>query len=307
MEDEHRQVPTAGPRIADVKVNALDDGPGIRSTVFFKGCPLDCVWCQNPESLSPHRELQVSAERCIACARCIDVCPEGSARTVSNAQDRTHCRVCGTCVESCPSGARRVVGDDADLDDLVKCLVRDAPFYRRSGGGVTLSGGEPTLYMEFAGSLAEALSARGIPVLLETCGHFSWEAFERMLLPYLHTIYYDVKLEDPRTHRRYTGRDNHRILDNLQRIAGIPGPDVLPRIPLVPGITDTDGNLTGLASLLKKMGFTRVALLPYNPLWLSKRRALGLAPAYTRTDWMDDAELARCREPFQARGLEISP
>ena len=294
-------------RIVDLKRDSLDDGPGIRSVVFFKGCPLRCVWCQNPEALSSRPELQVTMDACVACGRCVEACPARHARPAPARPDPGGCEVCGACVTACPSGARRVVGDEVALDDLVARLARDEPFFRRSGGGVTLSGGEPTRHMAFAGALAAALSARGIHVLLETCGHFEWPSFERDLLPHLGAVYVDVKLMDPEAHRRHTGLHNQTILDNLRRLAHAAreraGLEVLPRVPLVPGITDSDENLSAIAVALSELGFPRAALLPYNPLWLTKHRALGHEPSYTHPDWMSDAELVRCQRPFRAHGL----
>jgi pyruvate formate lyase activating enzyme len=293
--------------IVDVKRDSLDDGPGIRSVVFFKGCPLRCVWCQNPEAVSSRPELQVTAGRCVACGRCVDACGGGHARPAPDGIPRDGCEVCEACVDACPSGARRVVGDEVALDDLLARLARDEPFFRRSGGGVTLSGGEPTRHMAFAGALAAALSARGIHVLLETCGHFEWGAFERDLLPHLSAVYVDVKIMDPQAHRRHTGLDNRTIEENLERlspaVAVYSDLVVLPRVPLVPGITDSDENLEAVAARLSVLGFDRVALLPYNPLWLAKARALHREPSYAHTEWMSPAEVARCRAPFEALGL----
>ncbi len=299
-----QDTPTA--LITDVKKNALDDGPGIRSVVFFKGCPLDCVWCQNPEAVSPRPELQVVTDCCIRCQSCVEACPDEAARPAVEPQIRSECRICGACVEVCPGGGRRIVGEPYELGTLVESLVHDEPFYRLSGGGVTLSGGEPTLHMAFAGELAAALSARAIPVLLETCGHFAWAPFEEKLLPHLDTVYVDVKLHDPELHRRYTGVDNRRIIENLGCLSGVASRlEVLPRVPLVPRITDGEENLRAIASLLADLGFERVALLPYNPLWHSKRQALGLALTYAQESWMSEAEVRRCVEPFATLGLQV--
>jgi pyruvate formate lyase activating enzyme len=302
---ERRQSRIWRPRVADVKKNALDDGPGIRSVVFFKGCPLRCIWCQNPEALSNHRELQVTTKHCVACARCVSDCPWDNARPASEAQDRDDCRACGICSGSCPSGARRVVGAELEAEELIAILARDEPFYRRSGGGVTFSGGEPTQHMGFAAAVAAGLASRGIRVLLETCAQFPWEPFEADLLPHLDQIYVDVKLADPEEHRRHTGVDNCLIQANLARLAALDGPLVLPRIPLVPGVTDGHDNLSAIARRLAELGFEQVALLAYNPLWLSKRDALGLEVEYVRDEWMDEGEIERCREPFRSAGLEI--
>ena len=296
--------------VIDVKRNALDDGPGIRSVVFFKGCPLRCVWCQNPETLRPGPEVQRLPERCVGCEACAAACPErlagpkGQAAVGEGASGR--CRACGACVVVCPAGARRVVGEPRALDGLLRQLLRDVPFYRRSGGGVTFSGGEPTLHMAFAAALAEELAAAGVPVLLETCGHFDWDAFSSRLLPHLSAIYYDVKLADDGEHRHHTGRGNLRIWRNLERLAARGAPPVLPRIPLIPGVTDTADNLRALARGLRGVGLDLVAVLPYNPLWIEKRLAQGRGPlAYAHEDWMSAGALARCRETLEREGLTI--
>jgi pyruvate formate lyase activating enzyme len=287
----------------DVKLNALDDGPGVRSVVFFKGCPLRCVWCQNPEALSPWPEVQRDPDRCLGCGACAVACPSKVAQPAA-LPEPDGCRVCGTCADACPAAARRVAGTARTVEDLVEVCSRDLPFYRQSGGGVTLSGGEPALHPAFAGRLAAALRARGVQVLLETCGHFGWAAFARHLLPYVSAVYYDVKLADPAAHRAHTGRDNALILANLARLArsGVP---VLPRVPLVPGITDGAENLRRLAEHVRAVGLQRLALLPYNPLWIAKRRALGLPLPYDHAAWMKAEAVEACRAVVRAAGMEV--
>lgn len=296
----------ARPWVVDVKRSSLDDGPGIRSVVFFKGCPLRCAWCQNPETMRPRPEIQRTAESCVGCRGCVPVCPVGRARPAAEAEPDAACRTCGACVEACPAGARRVVGTEPSVDALVTRLSRDAVFYRRSGGGVTLSGGEPALFPAFAGEVAAALCARGVHVLLETCGQFRWDEFARHLLPHVATVYFDLKIADPDEHRRWVGRDNATIHDNLRRLVATGHPDLLPRIPLVPGITDGVPNLRALASLIRSTGLTRVALLPYNPLWITKRRTLGLDFPYAHAGWMSADEVARCEAAVTAAGLHVA-
>jgi pyruvate formate lyase activating enzyme len=295
------------PLLADVKRNSLDDGPGIRSVVFFKGCPLRCAWCQNPETLSTRAEIQRSAQNCTRCEACRAACPVQVARPGVDAEDAARCQRCGRCAVACDSGARRLVGTPADLDGLVRTLTRDAPFYRRSGGGVTLSGGEPTLHAAFAGRLAARLAEAGIPVLLETCGLCSWSALERHLLPHVATIYFDLKLADEERHRAATGSSNRRILQNLQRLVER-GTDLLARVPLVPGLTDDAENLQAIARHVRGLGLNRLALLPYNPLWIPKRQGLaagGNALPYQHDHWMTDEDVARCRAVVEAEGLEV--
>lgn len=300
--------PGARPYVVDIKRNSLDDGPGIRSVVFFKGCPLRCVWCQNPEAIRPLPEVQRSPQSCIGCRACEAVCPVGRARPATEPEPSSiACTLCEACVRACPASARRMAGKDVALDDLVSRLLRDAAFYRRSGGGVTLSGGEPALFARFAGELAAALRARGVHVLMETCGFFRWDEAERHLVPHLSTVYFDLKIADPERHRRFVGRDNTPIHDNLRRLVRRDGLEILPRIPLIPSITDDDDNLRALARLVREVGLTRVALLPYNPLWIHKRRALGLDLPYAHAGWMSAEAVERCRAVVAESGLTIAP
>jgi pyruvate formate lyase activating enzyme len=292
------------PLLVDLKRGALDDGPGIRTVVFFKGCPLRCVFCQNPEAIYPGVELQRGGG-CLGCRRCSAACPEQRARPAGEEERAGRCRLCGACVEACPSGARRRVGTPFEPEALCARLLRDQVFWRRSGGGVTLSGGEPTLHVEVAGELAARLRTHGVHVLLETCGHFAWEPFSRHLLPHLQTIFFDLKLADPDEHRRFTGRGNAPIHENLRRLARRGGVELVPRIPLVPGITDGEANLDALASLVREAQLTRVTLLPYNPLWLDKRRALGHELPYQHAALMSEADLLRCRGVMERHGLEL--
>lgn len=316
--DQNTSKSAASALVADIKRNSLDDGPGIRSVVFFKGCPLRCVWCQNPETLSASPQIQILSESCLGCGACRKACPEvGEASSdlgdlgAALAVPKT-CTTCGTCVDSCPSGARRLVGTEYGVDDLADRLRRDKVFYKSSGGGVTFSGGEPTLHMAFAGELSHLLKQEGIEVLLETSGFFSWDRFSAELLPNLSTVYFDLKLADPELHRRYTGQDNARIVSNLEKLAELArsyegkekeGFELLVRVPLVPEITAQDENLEALAALVSRLGLSRVALLPYNPLWVSKRRALGFELSYTCERWMSPEEIGSCRRPFERAGL----
>ena len=295
--------PPGKPLVVDVKRNSLDDGPGIRSVVFFKGCPLDCVWCQNPESLRAGAELLRDAGACVGCRSCNLACAHERARPADRPQDG--CRACGDCVDACPSAARRIAGVPMEPAALAESLLCDAVFFRRSGGGVTLSGGEPTLFPERAGELAARLRAEDVHVLLETCGHFSWQRVREHLLPHTSTVYFDLKIADRRDHERWTGADNQLIHDNLRALAST-GVELLPRVPLVPGLTDSEHNLRALATLVHEVGLERLALLPYNPSWLGKRRTLGLDMPYAREAWMTGAEVTRCRAVVEETGVAVA-
>lgn len=273
----------AQPSIFAIKGNALDDGPGIRSVVFFKGCPLSCIWCHNPEGKRREVELSFSAKTCVGCDTCLAVCPEQALnRADPFFVDRARCTMCLRCAEACPSGALSQVGKQMSPAEVVRTVLRDSPFYAVSGGGVTLSGGEPTLFLDFAGELLQALKAEGVHTLLETCGLFSYPAFARKLYPWLDLIYFDLKLIDAEAHTRYCGVPNQVILDNFRRLARrmqAGGVRVVPRIPLIPAITDTEENLQAVAAFLAACELSQIVVLPYHPLWQEKEQMLGIEAA----------------------------
>jgi len=293
------------PFVAEIKRNSLDDGPGIRSVVFFKGCPLRCTWCHNPECLRPGAEILFKAEPCIGCRSCAEICPEGAfGPDGPGAMDRNRCTICGECADECPSGALELVGKFYAPDELVELLARDKAFYDNSGGGVTLSGGEPTLAMDYSAEVSGKLVNRGIPVLLETCADFEWERFSEKLLPHIRQVYADIKFIDEELHRRHTGRGNARIKENIQKLVRAPFPDTLVRIPLVPGVTATPENLRAIAAWLRNHGVARLALLPYNPLWITKAKGLGREPLYARETWMSQEERDEVKRIFEGFELE---
>ena len=270
------------PLIFEIKGNSLDDGPGIRTVVFFKGCPLSCAWCHNPESKRREREISFDGSKCVACDACIKACAEGALdRKNPYYVDRETCTLCGKCVEACPSGALSFVGKEMTVEEIVRIVEKDVPFFNNSGGGVTLSGGEPTLFLDFTVRLAAALRERGIRVLLETCGFFNYDAFLARLYPLLDRVYMDIKIMDHERHRGLCGQSNDVILDNfrkLNRLYWDGGIEVLPRVPLIPGLTATEENLRAIAAFLREEGAPAVGLLRNNPLWLDKGRMIGREP-----------------------------
>ncbi len=268
------------PLVFDIRHFALDDGPGIRSTVFMKGCPLSCAWCHNPESISPAAEIAFYGDRCIGCGTCLEACPEGAVSMAPGTGRiiRDKCTACGACCKECPSTALTVIGSCHDVDDLVERLLGERIFYETSGGGVTFSGGEPTLFMDYVGAVMERLKSEGVHVAVQTSGMFNLEMFRERLLPHVDLIFFDLKLIDSDRHREFTGRGNGPILENFTHLATNSPVPVVPRIPLIPGMTATRENLSGLADFLKDTGFTSATLLPYNPGGIPKARALGKKP-----------------------------
>jgi pyruvate formate lyase activating enzyme len=268
--------PDGRPLIVDIKRHSLEDGPGIRSVVFFKGCPLKCIFCHSPETQSPGMEIAFSADNCIGSGKCAMVCPEGAIDL--ELEGRIHrdvCRVCGMCADSCPGKGLRRIGTYYPAERLAEILLRDAAYYRYSAGGVTLSGGECTMYPHYVKDLLSLLKPDGIHITLETSGYFDYGEFRTMILPYVDLVYYDIKIIDPESHRKHTGKGSERILENFRRLVSEHGVEIHPRVPLIPDITATRDNLSAIVELLCDAGAVSVSLLPYNPLGIGMAERLG--------------------------------
>lgn len=266
------------PLIVDVKRDSLEDGPGIRSVVFFKGCPLRCMFCHNPEAQEPDVEIAFSPGECVLCGECIKVCHANAiSLEFPERVDRKKCNRCGECVEVCPGKGLRRIGKTYQVEELVQLLLRDSLFYKYSKGGITLSGGECTLYPDYVEALLTIIKPFNIRVVLETSGFFHYDTFRQKILPHVDIIYFDLKFADPETHTRYTGQSNHRIMENFNRLIQEERGKVLPRIPLIPGVTATKRNLTMIANILKGKNIKNAVLLPYNPLGLDKFWSIGRA------------------------------
>jgi pyruvate formate lyase activating enzyme len=264
------------PLIVEIKRGSHEDGHGIRSVVFFKGCPLRCIFCHSPETQESKAEIVFSAQKCIKCGNCMDACPQGAIDLSRPGHiDRNKCIHCGQCTSVCPSEGLKLIGQYYPVEDLVEILLRDLPFYRHSNGGVTLSGGECTLYPDYLEALMKSLKAKQIHLALETCGYFSYEVFRRKILPYVDLVYFDLKIADPEIHQKHTGKQNHKIIDNLHRLIRKKPAVIQPRIPLIPGVTTTRENLIAIVELLFRAGAKNVSLLPYNPLGIEMAVSLG--------------------------------
>jgi pyruvate formate lyase activating enzyme len=291
--------------IFDIKRNSSEDGPGIRTTIFFKGCPLSCIWCQNPEGLDPGPSLSFRKELCkpTECGvPCLSVCPSGALYMENNVLRINHaaCTFCGRCAEVCPEHALELVGEWLSVDELYYRIAIDKPFFDATGGGVTASGGECTMQMDFLHAFFKKLKETHIHTAIETNGLFNFDRFCRLLLPWLDLIYFDVKLIDDEASRRYTGHSNRPILDNLVHLTKITRIPVVVRIPLIPDITATDKNLRDIARFLREHGIRTASVIPYNPLWQDKLERFGIIGKYPNASFMTQAEIQHCIDCLRA-------
>ncbi len=261
--------------IFDIKRYAINDGPGIRTAVFMKGCPLSCWWCHNPEGQSPNPQLMFRANRCQGSKACLEACPQGAITWQgASITDWSKCIPCSKCAEACLAGAREVVGREISVDALMEELERDIPFYDQSGGGVTFTGGEPMLQVEFLRSALSACKDLQLHTTVDTSGQANWLSL-RSILPYTDLFLYDLKHMDSEKHKEYTAVSNRKILDNLQKLSA-EGAKILVRIPVIPGINDDLDNRQRCGEFLADLpNIEGVELMPYHAIGMAKYESLG--------------------------------
>jgi len=263
--------------IFDIQRFSLDDGPGIRTTVFLKGCAMRCAWCHNPEGLQAAPEIMFYPLKCIGCGKCFEVCPGGCHRLENDERvfDRTRCRRCGACAAQCWAGALAVTGRTISAREAVDEIAKDALFYENSGGGATFSGGEPLLQPDFLFEMLAGCKERGFTCAVETAGCVPWAAFEK-ILPLTDLFLFDLKIIDSALHQKMTGVGNERILGNLRRLAGR-AKQLIVRTPEIPGVNDTPEEKRRLAETLAALGReVEHVYLPYHALGGGKYESLGL-------------------------------
>ncbi len=298
-------------RIFNIQRYSIHDGGGIRTLVFLKGCPLACWWCSNPESQSAKPELGFIETRCVGAetcgAPCLAACPADALELDEQSKaivSRDACDSCGECTEVCGHDALKVVGHEMTVDEVLAEIEKDRPFYRRSGGGMTIGGGEPLAQPRFTEELLEAAQDEYLHTAIETSGYVPWKYLERVLR-HVDLLYFDLKHIDPETHRMLTGQPNELILSNLESVLSIKKPqDVVVRIPVVPGCNDSAENISATARFVAELGYLQMELIGYHRMGVSKYRQYGMAYPLDGTQPVEEATMQGFREIVESFGLQ---
>lgn len=256
------------PYIIDIQRFSIHDGPGIRTVLFTKACPLNCSWCQNPESQKSKPEVAYYYEDCDNCNKCVEVCPNNAIDVINKISDYQSCTQCGACIDVCENNARRMIGKEMSTKEIVSELLKDIDFYDTSNGGVTFSGGEPLLHIDILYECIKELKKHGVHINIETSGYFNFENVSK-LLPYIDLIYFDIKHLDSSIHKEFTGQGNELILKNLIKLNDI-FETIEVRMPLIPNVNDSETHIKLLCKFLVENGFKSINLLPYHSMGNSK-------------------------------------
>ncbi len=292
--------------IYNIQRYSTHDGPGIRTTVFMKGCPLACWWCHNPEGRDIEPDHSIVASRCIGCGECVDACPEGAALLTPDGPtvDLNHCIHCGACAEACPTEARSFIGREISVDELLLEVGKDRVFYEESGGGVTFSGGEPLMQLDFLLAALEACREQCHHTVVDTSGSASTAVLEQVAA-HADLLLFDLKHMDDAVHRRYVGASNTRILENLTLLAKM-GQDVWVRLPLIPGVNDDEQNIDATAAFLASLEKQYpLHLLPYHRVGSDKYRRMGKQYPMTGLEPPSEEQTALIAEHMRSYGLEV--
>ena len=272
--------------VFNIQGYSIHDGPGIRTNVFLNGCPLRCLWCQNPESQPAKPQLMYYSDKCTGCSSCVEVCPNGAVSIMEGkaATDRSICDGCGLCVDVCINKARSIMGKKMTVDEVCKTVMRDKPFYDTSGGGVTLSGGEPLSQPKFSAQILKTCKEKGINTAVETCGYAKWEKAESVF-EYADLVLFDIKHMNSGEHKKLTGVGNEIILDNISKLSNYMKKRIIIRTPIIPGCNDSYENMTAMGEFIKVHVPTcqYVELLPYHSMGEGKNEQLEKESSFQST------------------------
>lgn len=291
--------------IFNIQKFSIHDGPGIRTTVFFKGCPLNCTWCHNPESQSFTKELMVSNDKCTNCGKCINHCSVGAIR-IENGMvftDFQKCIHCGKCTDYCISNAREIVGEELNLSEILKEIDKDRVFYDQSKGGVTFSGGEVMCQADAVAFLAKRCKEKGISVAVDTCGHVPFGNFEKVL-DFVDVFLYDIKLMNNDIHEKYMGAGNQLIMENLIKLSER-GANINLRIPIIGGVNDDIKSMEEILEFIKDTNINKVNLLPYHDIAKNKYERLGKIYEGTFLTKPSEEKMEELKKVFERRGYNI--
>ncbi|HZK56041.1 MAG TPA: glycyl-radical enzyme activating protein [Desulfosporosinus sp.] len=293
--------------IFNIQRYSTEDGPGIRTTVFFQGCPLSCPWCSNPESKQHKPQLLHFSNTCVQCYSCLKACPTGASQKKDDGSvwvDRAICNGCGACVKVCPANARSNAGKWMTVDEVFNIIDKDSSYYMNSDGGVTLGGGECTSQPEFALELLDRCYHRAIHTCLDTCGYTPWAVLEK-ILPKVELVLFDIKHMDPVKHKELTGVDNELILDNASKIKQM-GIEIIIRLPLIPGYNDDERNIKATGRFMKLRGLDRVDILPYHRLGVNKYNALGEEYPLAELPSLEKDNINKTVKILESYGLKVN-
>lgn len=291
--------------ITNIQKYSIHDGPGIRTTVFFKGCPLNCLWCHNPETHNSNSEIMFFKERCTLCGLCLEICPQKAIDFVDGYPviNKNKCNLCGKCSDFCPSNARELVGKEISVKDLMREILKDEAFYDESNGGVTFSGGEPLIYADYLSNVLQVCKARGIHTTIDTSGYASWEQFEK-IADNVDLFLFDIKHMNNEKHLKYTGVENIIILQNLKKLSER-GSNIYIRMPIIAGINDDDENIDLSVDFISKLNIIHVNLLPYHNIGMDKYKRLNMEYKLTGFEKPSDEVINKIAVKFENAGIKI--